>query len=395
MIAAGGQVVARGGQIAKSRSKILVQCVEPDLLVRDTCGSMKPMSTQMCGVNPDSLVSIRVVRGLVEAVERAGISRSQFLGAARLDVEQLDSPEVTLPRSKVYRLCELAMDLTHDPALGLHWGECLSSDTFNPISELISHSGTLRQGLDALCQFCRLLSDAPGFRLIEQDAKVTIHCVSPCDSLRAQRFNSEMLVLGFVRLLRFFSATSQPDWVGFAYPAPAYVDEYQRVFGIMPRFDQPFTGVEFDRELLDARSPHKDEDVHAALRMVAERRILRLTRRVPFALRVRDVLVQQGPSGRCDMEAVARTLGLSPRSLRRRLAAEGKSYDAVADEARTIIAKHLLLDQLRTIQETAHEMGFADTSTFHRAFKRWTGMTPKGFREQRLRNDTGAPMSEW
>src|SRR5262249_48691500 len=112
-----------------------------------------------------------------------------------------------------------------------------------------------------------------------------------------------------------------------------------------------------------------------------ERRTMRLTHGVPYALRVREFLVQQGSPRRIDMETVARALGLSVRSLRRRLASEGKPYSAVENDALAIVAKHLLRDKQRTIHETAYEMGFSDTTTFHRAFKRWTGTTPSAYRE--------------
>jgi transposase-like protein len=90
----------------------------------------------------------------------------------------------------------------------------------------------------------------------------------------------------------------------------------------------------FDRTLMDAVFPFRDGDVCDALRAIAERRILGVTQRAPFSLRVRERLVQQGPARRTDMNAVARSLGLSARSLRRRLAAEGKSYNARAGSCR-------------------------------------------------------------
>ena len=91
--------------------------------------------------------------------------------------------------------------------------------------------------------------------------------------------------------------------------------------------------------------------------------------------------MQVDPPQRADMSTVARALGMSVRSLRRRLAEEGKSYNDLANEALAAVAKQLLRDKRRTIQETAYDLGFSDTSTFHRAFKRWTGMTPSTFRE--------------
>ena len=124
-------------------------------------------------------------------------------------------------------------------------------------------------------------------------------------------------------------------------------------------------------------------DVHDALQALAQRRLLRITQSTPYALRVRELLVQQPCPLRTDMRSIARLLDLSVRSLRRRLAEEGKSYNDVSDEALGIVATHLLQDKQRTIQETAYEMGFSDTSTFHRAFKRWTGTTPRAYRAQR------------
>jgi AraC-like DNA-binding protein len=348
---------------------------------------MKALSVPLTGVVRESMLSVCVVRGIAEAVEQAGVSRARLFGAARFDGALLDSPEASVPRTDVYRLCEHAIELTQDPALGLHWAERLSATTFNPISHLIAHSETLRQGFESLFKFHRLLSDQPSFHLSEQNEQVTVRYFSlSAERSAIQRFASEMLVTGVFRMIRSFSPHARVERVNFEYAAPEYHREYTRMFEHAEHFDQPFTGIVFDRALMDAVSPHKDRDVCEALRAIAERRILGVTQRAPFSLRVRERLVQQGPARRTDMSAVARSLGLSARSLRRRLAAEGKSYNAVVNEALAIIAKHFLRSKQLTIQEAAYEMGFADTSTFHRAFKRWTGMTPTEVREEQLKH---------
>jgi len=99
-----------------------------------------------------------------------------------------------------------------------------------------------------------------------------------------------------------------------------------------------------------------------------------------YAQRVRDLLLEHGAQKRTDMNAVARALGLSARSLRRRLCDEGVSYNTIAEDALATLAKQLLSDEARSIQETAYSMGFSDPSAFYRAFKRWTGTTPKTYR---------------
>jgi AraC-like DNA-binding protein len=70
---------------------------------------------------------------------------------------------------------------------------------------------------------------------------------------------------------------------------------------------------------------------------------------------------------------------VSPRSLRRRLSEEGTAYNVVVDRALASLATRLLVDEGRSIQEISHELDFSDASTFCRAFKRWTGTTPKQF----------------
>lgn len=331
---------------------------------------------------PDSTLSIHVVRAVVEAAEQSGISRLGLLRAAQLESLELDSQDGWVPARDVLRICELAIELSGDPAFGLHWGERLSANTFNPVSHLVAHASTLRQSLQSLFEFHRLLNHQTSFELCETDGAVTLRCgLMPCASEAVQRLRAEMMVTGFHRLVHSFAPQAKFDRVSFDYPAPAYRAEYERVFGPTARFDEPFSGVQFERALLDTPSPYRDPDVHSALRVIAERRILRLLQREPFAARVRDLLVRQGTTHHVDMDGVARALGLSTRSLRRRLAAEGTSFHLVVNEALAIVARHLLQNRHLTIQETAYEMGFADPSCFHRAFRRWTGMTPKAFRE--------------
>jgi AraC-like DNA-binding protein len=264
----------------------------------------------------------------------------------------------------------------------LHWAEHLSGNTFVPISHLIAHAPTLRHAFDALTQFQSLVSDRFSYEVSESADRVTVRCLELYGaSPRVQRFTAEMITMGVCRLVRLFSPRVRLSPVSFAYGAPSYHAEYARLFERAARFDQPFTGVAFDRALLNLPSPHKDKDLHDALCSIAERRVLHLTHRKSYAEQIREFLLQHDPR-QSDMSTVARALGLSVRSLRRRLADEGKSYHDVAHEALASVAKRMLLERRHSIQETAYELGFAEPATFHRAFKRWTGMTPNEFREQ-------------
>jgi AraC-like DNA-binding protein len=328
-------------------------------------------------------VSMCLVRALVHELDQAGVPRGELLRAAGIDPGKLDALEERAPRSEIYRLCELAMDTARNPAMGLHLAERLTANSFTPVSQLMAHAADLRRAFASMLQFERLLSDAPHFELCEHADRLTIRCL-PCgtESPRVQRFVAEKIVGSFFRIVRDFSARARPRRVCFEYAAPPYHEEYARVFEHTARFEQPFTGIVFDRALLEVPSPHKDDAMREAILTIAERRMSQVAQRVPLALRVQELLVEHGWPHRVEMEAAARSLRISARTLRRHLRSEGKAYHEVQSGARAVIAKRLLRKNQHTIQEIAYELGFSDSTTFHRAFKRWTGMTPGAYRER-------------
>jgi AraC-like DNA-binding protein len=335
------------------------------------------------GAPREITISSWVVNELVMAVERAGVDRDEFRRrAAEIMPEWLEADEFRLPRSEAFALCGVALDVTQDPALGLHWGEWLEANSFNLLPHLLAHAATLRQALEALLRFGTLATDQLGLELVERDDEAEIRRIDTGDQpLAVRRLCGELTALGLWRLVREFGGPgARITSVCFPYPAPSYRSEYTRIFGGLERFDQAFTGLVFERALLQSAAPRKDVALYATLSDLAERRLTRLQSRVPYSEQVRQLLAQQGAPHRVPMRQVAGWLGLSVRSLHRRLREEGQSYVPLASEVSAKVAKHLLVDELQTIRETARYMGFHDVGSFHRAFRRWTGTTPGAFR---------------
>ena len=321
---------------------------------------------------------------LVKAVERSGIPSSEFLRAANIEPAWLETDDHRLRREQVFALAQVALDLTRDPAFGLHWGEWLTANSFNLISHLLVHASSLSQAFQTFGRFGQLMADDASVELVEFEDRAELRLIDTTEQpLAMRRLIAEMSTLGFSRLIQHFGGRSgKVASVSFQYPAPAYRSEYTRLFEGTERFDQPFTGLSFSRALLHARSPQIDEGLYGTLTDLAERRLLRLQTRAPYALQVRHHLMQQRMPHRVSMRQIAARIGISVRSLHRRLHEEGQSYVALANAAAADLAKRLLQDERQTIQETAHTLGFSSVSSFHRAFRRWTGTTPAAVREQ-------------
>jgi AraC-like DNA-binding protein len=329
-------------------------------------------------------ISILLVRGTVEAVIAAGVSREELLDAAHFELARLDDIDGRVGGEELDRVQAAALDLTGDLALGLHLGERASAAAYDMVAYLTSQATTLREGIESFLRFERILSDAPGSELEEGEDVATLKKGLLHSDPRCTRLRAEMSMTGFTRLIQHFvGPKGTPRRVFFEHPAPSYRAEYARIFGGTERFEHAFTGIEFDRTLLDREQLHKNAELHAILTTEAERKLNRLTRRMSHAERLREYLIATAPQERPDMTSVARGLGMSVRSLRRRLSEEGVSYAGLVEEAQASVAKRLLDDPGRSIYETAYDMGFSDPSAFHRAFKRWTGITPKQYRGQR------------
>ena len=87
-------------------------------------------------------------------------------------------------------------------------------------------------------------------------------------------------------------------------------------------------------------------------------------------------------SGDTRVGTVARRLAMSGRTLQRRLADEGVSYQELLDDARKVTSGRCLMDSALTVGEVAYLVGYSEPAPFHRAFKRWYGMTPEAFRQK-------------
>jgi AraC-like DNA-binding protein len=328
-------------------------------------------------------VAAAVVRALVEMVERSGVARSDFMRRAGVADERLSDVAARFDLDEFDAIQRLALDVTGDEALGLHLAENASEAAFDVLGHLVSCAPTLREAIDLSSQFGRILFGDTQLFLEEQVGLARIRHDFRRISLRADRMHAEFTVAGLFRLVRTFAgARARIDGAYFEHVAPAHRHEYRRVFEGTERFKQPFTGVVFPRELLGARQLHQHPRLYSLLRDEAQRTLDALAQGAGHADRLKRYLLARPPCRIPNMDVAARELGMSVRSLRRRLAEEGVSYRALVQATLEDAAAQVLRTPGRSVQEAADAAGFSDSAAFHRAFKQWTGLTPTEFRNR-------------
>ena len=168
--------------------------------------------------------------------------------------------------------------------------------------------------------------------------------------------------------------------VEFAFSPPPDGDaQYVAALGVAPVFNAAETAVVLDRSVLD--SPLPGANPHTAAQAINQCRLLLDSRRARTGVagRVRDELLA-GISAPPSLDAVAASLHMSGRTLRKRLAEEGTSYRLLLDEVREHLAEELLLTGRIPVEHIAHRLGYVEVSSFSQAFRRWKGVGPREFR---------------
>jgi AraC-like DNA-binding protein len=333
--------------------------------------ALNPAFFERTSTPPEPSVSHILIAAIGRALERRGIDASLLCG---------DPRPPRLAFSELQELFARAIELSGDASLALQIVSDASEASFGLLAHLILYAPTLRAALEICSRFHPLMIDDGCMFLSERGDTARLRC----EFLRGTSFDAtfaEFILSGLMRMLREFGA--MPDQVSavyFEHARPSHHAAYTRVFGDQVRFEQALTGLDFARALLDRPSRLHQAELFHMFESEAQRSLELLPQPRSLVQQLEKYLAVH-PVGRMPaLPQAARDLNTSERSLRRQLSREGLSYREVTQAALQRGAVRLLRDPNRTLQEVAHTLGFADASSFNRAFKRWTGLAPGQYR---------------
>ncbi len=321
--------------------------------------------------------ALRIAQGLVAAAAQAGLDPAPLeraIGIANI-TEPLDA-RVSI--DEMHRVWELIMRTLRDPGFPVHVGTSRTTDDYDVYAFVLMTSATFGEALARTGHYLRVISDGFHWELLSEGrhAHLVLHPHGPLSLGR--RCVHECVNVEFVRLCRQVLAPDfRPYEVRFAHAEPADTRAHEAFFGTKPLFEQRRTEVLIDRALLDARLPKADATFLRFFGEELERRLSRL-QGPPMATSVRRLLLQG--KAETTMDDVARSLGTSRRTLHRRLREEGTTFDELTMDTRQALAIEHVAARKLPLAEVAYVLGFSEPSAFHRAFKRWTGMTPQAYR---------------
>jgi AraC-like DNA-binding protein len=316
---------------------------------------------------------------LLETAAASGVDAGRLAQAAGVPPDALHAD--SLAARHYIALLDAGSRLSGDPHFGLHLGERVRPGTFSVYGLVLMACRDFGQALEQTQRYEQLAHDLGRTHLaLDRDDALygwTSHYPA------ASRHLVESVFAG-IRVFGSWLAGRPlgPRSLSFVHRSDAPPDEYLRVLGVAPQFGAPANVARFDAALLGMPVPNADPSLYPVLRQHAERLLgERSAAGAGVPAQVRAELIRRLSQGGARLPAVAEQLGMSPRTLQRKLADAGSSFQDVLDGVRYELARDYLRQRELGLVDIAFLLGYQEQSAFTHAFREWSGLNPGAWRE--------------
>ncbi len=320
------------------------------------------------------------------AVEK-GADRGQLLDVSGLTHDALAKQDGRILVSAYHALIGAAIAATGDGALVMRHTMESKLESMSIVGQIVHSSNSMVHSMQQLNRYARLMADvdimqgADRFEVAVEDDKVWIvdHLPQPYQTPMAIEASFSRFISEFRR--------SFPDKVfgiemEVTYPPPPYMSAYAELLKVPVRFNGTRNALRIDRFWLDTDFDPGNEYIFAIFTDHADALLAELETSDTIRAKVEAQILPALHTGTISMDKISRDMGMSRQTLYRRLQEEGLTFAQVHDELRSRMARDYLTASKVSVNETAYLLGFSEASSFVRAFKRWTGQSPKAYRDK-------------
>lgn len=326
-------------------------------------------------------VSEHFVRAALSGAERQGFDRAAMLREAGISPELLQGKPIRVTGLQYTRLMQVIWNTLQDEFMG--FAEQRSKPgTFATMCHLAIHCHNLESVFHRAQHFYNLFEKPVNVVLRRDGEEARLEIESESSLCDPYHFLVESLLVIWHRFSCWLVG-QRIELLGayFDYPRPPHADEYRHLFHCPLTFDQARTGLRFPARYLAFPVIRDEMEMKKFLRSSPADLLARPDDSNSYTGRIRAIIGRDFSRSIPDFETIAARLNMSPQTLRRRLREENTSFQEIKDNLRRDVAIYHLTRRDYAINEIAHRVGFTEPSTFHRAFKKWTGLTPGAYRE--------------
>ncbi|MGE4409921.1 MAG: AraC family transcriptional regulator [Sphingomonadales bacterium] len=322
-----------------------------------------------------------LLRGIEPVAREVGLNVTALLESVHFDRRYLENPEARLSALSVCKLLERASSMSGIGDFGLRIVMQQGAPDFGPLALLLREEPDVRAALHSLGTHLAINTDAFDVRLIEEDGEAILAQVFRLDKVAQGRQLVELTCARLVQIIRLLiSPTWRPNLVCFAHSAGTLPRSAYTLFRCPVEYGHDFTGVVLKPS--DIETPLNGANSDARRYAEAYLRSLRVGTRLNFGQRVESIILGLLPGGAASADRTAAQLGITRRTLNRKLAECGHSYSSLLQSIRTEIVHSLIEQQEIPLSEIATELGFRSLSAFSMWFRQTFGASPSSWRRQ-------------
>jgi AraC-like DNA-binding protein len=336
---------------------------------------------------PFHTLPVSMLRQLIELVERWHVPADELLAGTSLNAESLEDPLGRLSADMMNELLQRARELTSEPGLGYYLGLQKRASVYGYLGFAVTSASSLGEALALALRFAPMFSTALSLELRVEGSVASLHVHEQTDFGPARDIVLISLIVGLHAIGSTLTGRRDGDVIAeLAIPEPDYPANMSPLLPKL-RFGQPAHRLVFDAARLDLPVVTADRTALSLAQTLCERALEELGFDTELVDRVRRLVAGEGAGFR-SLEEMAKLLHMSPRTLKRRLAAGGVSFSALVDQERREQALVLLRQPRLSIDDVAERLDYSTASTFVRAFHRWMGTTPAAYRRINYRGAT-------
>jgi AraC-like DNA-binding protein len=316
----------------------------------------------------------KVIRRTLDA---SGCDSAPLLTAAGLSPAMLDDPNGRCPAQAMARLWRLSAQATGDDAFGLKVARHVMPTSFHALWQAQSASQTLKDAFERVARHFHVVTDAWSLEFTQQGDEHVVCLLAPASGIppEPEAIDAAAALVVYTARSLLGNRGVAPLRVELQRPAPAAVDAFERTFRCPVNFGANGNRIVWPQALIEARLEGANPELarHSEALLTT---YLAGIHKDNMVAQVRACLADLLPRGEPSQAQVAQQLHCSVRTLQRRLSSQDTSFTDLLDDTRRELALAHLADPACSISEVAYLLGFADTSNFTRAFRRWTGQSP-------------------
>jgi AraC-like DNA-binding protein len=325
-------------------------------------------------------ISMTKAQAILQTAAQLGIPLPPLYAALDITPDTPHTIETHIPYVRYLKVWEVAVLISNRQDFPLNVAR-MPIEEYELVGFLALTSATIGEAFARVSRFQRIwMSTGHWADAVRRDGRVILCWIPPAMETGmplAERCAAECAMARLLLGIRTLARTAvMPEKVTFAHQAPQSIRAHHELFGRQCQFSAPTYTMVFDEQTFLLPIPTANVPLSEYLERQCKAMLERFQSEPDLTKLVIEALARRLPDDVPTMAATARSLGMTERTLQRRLSEEGTSFHAIRDEARSHLARRHLATGRLSVAEVAHLTGFASVSAFYRAYRRWTGSLP-------------------